>query len=268
MPIHCNWHSDIQSSLDGVKNLLTNHQQQELNEEQLKQNEEFVRKFVWWRDKKGKMWKRIEKFCCKPSVFQMKDIQIHIEEDIRRGHPSISNEEIKEKVDNLCDSVENQIRNDFYQKYCDLSDDEINRKVKDINVKGFLTGDKEKYKSDKAEFLVEDAICKAMFNKIGLLRRGLKTVKKTYQHLKNILGDITPNCSSENCQPHQNECYQMEADLILVYPNQEKINIILIEVKKSRTENLNTGLVSGAFKQLVRDVKFILSLIPDSPKPS
>ena len=57
--------------------------------------------------------------------------------------------------------------------------------------------------------------------------------------------------------------FQMEADVILVYPSQEKINVTLIEVKKSRNGNLNTGLVSGAFRQLVRDVKLILFLIPD-----
>ena len=56
----------------------------------------------------------------------------------------------------------------------------------------------------------------------------------------------------------------MESDLILLYPSEEKINILLIEVKKSRAENFkNTGLVSEAFAQLVRDVRFILALIPD-----
>ena len=79
------------------------------------------------------------------------------------------------------------------------------------------------------------AIHNILFDKPGLLRRGLKTVKVTYQYLKDILGDITPNCSDENCN-HKPQCYQMEADLILIYPSEKKLNILLIEVKKSRGE--------------------------------
>ena len=200
----------------------------------------------------------------------IKDIQIHIEEDIRKKHPDISDSELKEKLIILSDAIENQIREDFNKKYGNLEKREIDRKVREVNVKGYLTGkggnlskDRDQYLSEKAEFLVEDAICKIMYDQPGLLRRGLKTEKKTYQHLKSILGDITPNCSDENCS-HGPQCYQMESDLILLYPSEEKINILLIEVKKSRAENFkNTGLVSEAFAQLVRDVRFILALIPD-----
>ena len=192
---HCKWHNDIQKCINEVENLVKNHQQQELNDDQLNKNEELVKKFVWFKGKKGKIWKQIEKFCCKPSVFQMKDIQIHIEDEIRRKDPDISDDDMKEKVNNLSNIIEKQIREDFTQKYSELSEKEINKKVREVNVRGYLTGDREKYVSDKAEFLVEDAICKIMFDKTGLLRRGLKTVKVTYQFLKNILGDITPNCS-------------------------------------------------------------------------
>lgn len=256
---NCKWHNDIQSSLDEVKNLVRHHQQQELTEEQKKRNDELVQKFVCFKGQKGRMWKSIEKFYCKPSVFQMKDIQLHIEDDIKREKPGISAKDLKEKVLQLCNSIENEIR----EKYSHLPEEEINKKIKEVNVKGYLTGDREKYVSDKAEFLVEDAICKIMFDKPGLLRRGLKTAKVTYQHLKNILGEITPNCSDKNCKHHKPQCFQMEADLILIYPSEEKVNIILFEVKQSRSENLNSGLVTGAFRQLVRDVKFILSLMPD-----
>ena len=122
-------------------------------------------------------------------------------------------------------------------------------------------GDREKYLSDKAEFILEEAISKSMFNMPGLLRRGLKTNQRTYQHLKNIIGQVTPNCSEENCQ-HKSECYQMEADIILIHPYRDQIRILLYEVKKSRGKDFkNTRLVSEAFKQLVRDTKFILSLI-------
>ena len=220
---NCEWHTDIQSSLGEVKNHVTNHQQQVLTEEQTKRNYELVKKFVWFKGQKGKIWKQIEKFCCKPSVFQMRDIQLHIEDDFSRSFPQISDEELKEKVRDLGNNIEDQIRKDFRQKYKELSEQkirgshpdksdeevnemvrvEINKKVREVKVRGYLTGDREKYVSDKAEFLVEDAICKIMFHKPGLLRRGLKTAKVTYQHLKKILGDITPNCSGGNCKHHK-----------------------------------------------------------------
>ena len=119
---------------------------------------------------------------------------------------------------------------------------------------------------NKAEFLVEDAITKLMVNKPGLLRRGLKTEKKTYQELKSILGEVTPNCQDVDCN-HQPECFQMEADIILLYPCQDYLVFLLIEVKKSRKKDFGkSSLVPEAFKQLVRDVRFILALMPDVPK--
>ena len=38
---------------------------------------------------------------------------------------------------------------DFKRKYCDLLNEEIERKVRELKVKGYLTGDREKYLSDK-----------------------------------------------------------------------------------------------------------------------
>ena len=66
--------------------------------------------------------------------------------------------------------------------------------------------------SDKAEFHVEDAISKFMFNKPGLLRRGLNCEKRTYAHLKDILGEITPNCFETNCSQHKARLIGKEAD--------------------------------------------------------
>ena len=104
-----------------------------------------VNKFVWFKGKKGKIWKQIEKFCCKPSVFQMKELQFHIEDDMRRNNPDISDDEVKEKVRDLTNNIENQIKDDFKQKYSQLSEEQINKKVREVNVKGYLTGDREKY---------------------------------------------------------------------------------------------------------------------------
>ena len=133
-------------------------------------------------------------------------------------------------------------------------------------IKGYLTGDKDKYLSDRAEFKIEDEISKIMFNKPGLLRRGLNCEKKTYAHLKNILGEITPNCPEGNCTQHSADCYVMESDIVFLYPTCKILHIIIIEVKRPQGEDLNNNLVIGAFNQLNRDVKFILSLLPDVPK--
>ena len=92
----------------------------------------------------------------------------------------------------------------------------------------------------------------------------MKCDKKTYEHLKDILGDITPNCPP-HCNDHSNECYQMEADLINFYPSQDELNIQLFEVKRPKGEVLNSNLVVGAFRQLIRDVRFILMLLKDIP---
>ena len=94
-----------------------------------------------------------------------------------------------------------------------LPDKEIQERLREIRVKGYLTGDTEKYLSDKAEFPVEEAISKIMFCKPGLLKRGLKC-EETYGHLKDFLGDISLNCFEANCSQHKSECYQMEADII------------------------------------------------------
>ena len=239
--INCIWHDEIQKRIEEIEQLRMNHKQQDLSDDQSKENREFIQKFLKGGKKGLSMWKRIENFYCKPAVFKLRDLQIYLEEDFKRENPSISDEEIRNEMQNLINKIENLIREDFKLEYSHLSENEIENKVREVKVKGYLTGDREKYFSDKAEFMVEEAIGKIMFNKPGLLRRGLKTDKKTYQHLKNILGQVTPNCSDENCQ-HKADCYQMEADLISVLPSGPKLMILLIEVKKSRGENINTSL--------------------------
>ena len=82
-----------------------------------------------------------------------------------------------------------------------------------LGLKDILQEIGKKYLSDKAEFPVEEAISKIMFCKPGLLKRGLKC-EETYGHLKDFLGDISPNCFEANCSQHKSECYQMEADII------------------------------------------------------
>ena len=54
-PDNCGWHFEIQSRLSEIKNLVTNHQPQELTNEQLKRNDELIKKFVLFiKEGKGK----------------------------------------------------------------------------------------------------------------------------------------------------------------------------------------------------------------------
>ena len=46
----------------------------------------------------------------------MKDIQIHIEDEIRRKDPDVSDDDVKEKVNNLSNIIEKQIREDFTEQ--------------------------------------------------------------------------------------------------------------------------------------------------------
>ena len=57
----------------------------------------------------------------------------------------------------------------------------------------------------------------------------------------------------------------MESDLILIYPNENKIYIIIIEVKRIDGELKSFKQVQIAFSQLSRDVKLLLSLLLDIP---
>ena len=118
----------------------------------------------------------------------MKEFQVYLEDDIKANDPFISQHDLNEKVSKLINGVENEIREELRGKFPEITEKEIDERVKNIKVKGYLTGDKDKYLSDRAEFAVEDAISKIMFNKPGLLRRGLNSEKKTYAHLKDMLG--------------------------------------------------------------------------------
>ena len=83
--------------------------------------------------------------------------------------------------------------------------------------------ERDQYLSEKAEYSVDEAISLMMMGHPGLLLRGLKCEgradKNTFSHLKKFLGDIAPNCKRECAEKHQNECYDFEADIILLYPS-------------------------------------------------
>ena len=50
---------------------------------------------------------------------------------------------------------------------------------------------------------------------------------------------------------------------MLLYPSVNELDIVISEVKSPKGDGLNNNLVTGAFKQLLRDVKFLLALLPD-----
>ena len=217
----CEWHSEIQSCIDEINDLICSHKVKILTEEESRKSLEWNVKFQEGPKKGKSMWEKIKNFYCKPSIFKMKELQIYLEADIKKQY---HNESIGEIVNATIAKIENQVRNELekngieekiregLKKKFPLEAEEkiekklhakIEERIRNMNVKGHLSGDLEKYQSDKAEYLVEDAISKIMFNKPGLLRRGLKCEKRTYQHLKDILGDITPNCPDKSCIDHK-----------------------------------------------------------------
>ena len=112
-----------------------------------------------------------------------------------------------------------------------------------------------------------------MAKKPGLLKRGLNCHKKSFPYLENIVGVFPPlYCKFKSkdgvCKDQctlEDQCYHMESDLILVYPNENKIYIILIEVKRIDGELKSFKQAKDAFSQLSRDVNLIYFLLPDIP---
>ena len=92
------------------------------------------------------------------------------------------------------------------------------------------------YLSERAELKLQEKIEEGMKGRPGLLIRSFKSEKHLYKPLSKLLGyPIVPNCSIEYHQPeegHKEECYRMETDFILLYPDRDKLAIRLIEVKR------------------------------------
>ena len=134
--------------------------------------------------------------------------------EVKENHPNKTNSEVDNIVKNLLKD------GGFYSKH---------------------SNERDQYLSEKAEHRVDEAISLIMLGHPGLLIRGLKCEGKTvnnkqgteiigtFSHLKQFLGDIAPNCKGECGGKHLNECYNFEADIILIYPSPEdKINVVLI----------------------------------------
>ena len=184
----CKWGVEIKACIKKIEEQVKNHEARELSEEATQASLEWNLKFQQGKKKRKSMWENVQRFLTKPSIFRMKELQIYLEDDIKANDPSITKHDLNEKVSKLINGVQNEIREELKAKFPEITEKEIDERVRNIKVKGYLTGDKDKYLSDRAEFLVEDAISKIMFNKPGLLKRGLNCEKKTYAHLKDMLG--------------------------------------------------------------------------------
>ena len=212
-------------------------------------SDELNRKFKFWKGQHSMIWKSIQTFHSEFSKFKLKDLQFQIMKEVKENHPDKSNSEVDDIVKTLLKD------GGFYSKH---------------------SKERDQYLSEKAEHSVDEAISLIMLGHPGLLIRGLKcegkTNKKknteisgTFSHLKQFLGDIAPNCRGECGRKHQNECYNFEADIILLYPSPDgKINVVLIEVKRSQNPHkISENLITEALVQLTKDTKFILQLLQD-----
>ena len=130
--------------------------------------------------------------------------------------------------------------------------------------------ERDRVASDLAEHKVAEAITLLMDGHPGLLVQGLKCKgnrrKGTFDHLRPIVGDIAPNCKMDCGEGgHSNECFDMEADIILLYPGADKkLHIVIIEVKRPVNSEEPTGnIIDDALVQIRKDRRFMLTLLND-----
>ena len=227
-----------------IQDILQSKQTKCFDVEEQRLSDEVNKKFQFWKSKPSMIWTSIQKFHSEHSKFKLKDIQFQVMEEVRENHPDKTDTEVNDIVKNLLKD------GGFYSKH---------------------SKDRDQYLSEKAEHGVDEAISLMMMGHPGLLIRGLKCEgradKNTFSQLKKFLGDIAPNCQGGCAEKHKNECYDFEADIILLYPSPDgKIHVVLIEVKRSTDPGkLSEGLITEALVQLKKDTHFILQLLQDVP---
>ena len=245
--------SKVNEFITSIQNMCQSKQTKSFDSVAQKLSDEVNRKFISWKGKPTMIWKSIQRFHSDHAKFKLKELQFQIMKEVKENHPDKTNSEVDEIVKKLLKD------GGFYSKH---------------------SKDRDQYLSEKAEHKVDEAISLIMLGHPGLLIRGLKcegkTVKNkngveiigTFSHLKEFLGDdIAPNCKGECGGKHQNECYNFEADIVLIYPTPDgKINVVLIEVKRSTDpQKISENLITEALVQLKKDTKFMLQLLPDVP---
>ena len=66
----------------------------------------------------------------------MREFQIYLENDIKANDPYISKYDLNEKVKRLIVGIENEIGEELRQKFPEISEKDISKRVKNIGVKG------------------------------------------------------------------------------------------------------------------------------------
>ena len=66
----------------------------------------------------------------------MREFQIYLENDIKANDPYISKYDLNEKVKRLIIGIENEIGEELRQKFPEISEKDISKRVKNIGVKG------------------------------------------------------------------------------------------------------------------------------------
>ena len=66
----------------------------------------------------------------------MREFQIYLENDIKANDPFISKHDLNEEVKRLIIGIENEIGEELRQKFPEISEKDISKRVKNIGVKG------------------------------------------------------------------------------------------------------------------------------------
>ena len=229
-------HGEIQEHYRQLKILLYDRQLNELDEIQKESLNDINNEFTKSRKGKKTVWQAIQNFHRKSNFLKLKDLEDSLIRELTTKYGNLAEAEAKAKE--LLDDLSTTRKE--YQRHL----------------------------SELAEVNVEESIANIMTGRPGLLIRGLKCVKNTFEHLRGVFGDIAPHCET-HCGDgnHKSECFQMEADIVLLYPGEDDIlNVVIIEVKRPEKEGcLNDNLVTGALAQQRRTVKLILLLLQELP---
>jgi len=187
------------------------------------------------------IWEMIQHLYTWPHSFEYKEyLSEHLKKELKQRFPDKPDVVIEQKAGNLLKSAE-----------CYLSQ-------KDYKL----------YLTDKAEFRVVDGIRKIMNGRPGLLLRNISCKKINFDLLKPVFGEIVLNCQNKpQCTEgnHLNQCFDMECDIALIYPGEDKLHVRLGEAKKPDNGKLKDRNVKEASKQLVKDAKLFSNILKDIP---
>ena len=199
----CKWQKELQklqTKVKTIKDTISSHEVTSFEEEASNASREWNKKLK----------EKLQTFHVIPLFFEMKELKILVEDEIRGRDPS---KVVKKEIEDLKKRIVQEIKNELRVKY---KKEDVEREVHQLNVKEYVDknfkGDINKYLAEKSENKVEKALCKIMTGKPGLLRRGFTWNKKTF-NLKNMIGQMRPEiCKLVESVDKRN----VETDLILL----------------------------------------------------